>query len=655
MGQDATDEELADLDAVLSQGIAYLEKIELAQADPDSPKIGKVRTPETDGSTSSEIKNPYPFEIEEWVDLIAKIAGGVKSRAGNKITLGNGSVIELPTTDRGPQQIESGDNPDSYSSQDVGALEKEVVAAFEPLYEKMNALTARDEQRQVQQAAAEFISALPSAPVQSGARVLLQNVKTFEEFEGEKDRIIKMAQSVNGKGRWEGLAKGIGFTGLAQDTPVSPSGRLPENPSEMCEYLVQACVEKYDLDTVLAPRAMGEAKTVSELKQDTTEAEDIIDPTTGVTIAYTPRNALRKFLQDECIRHPRAAMQYTNLLRYGERGLTQAVPEGANEASAIATGQPFVFPLISRVFPALLLTRLGAVYPIDRPDARLFYWNDIIEDITEDEENYTYQIGCYDMDLTNSPGEFEEANRLSLELLDVPLSVSEYKLAAEWSMEMENKLLAYQNRDPLGEYITKMADAIARERNRAALVAMMAASADRNINYGTVRPSSAWLQPDWNDQLHASVQRASSLIFNRRYREASYVVADAQSCDRLMRGMKSGTFQETRDTWNFAHGLSVVGQPQNFYTLIKCAYFREFTDLERGTLTNKLLVVARGETFSDAGIVYAPFTYNVVPLLIHPTTFKKQVGVIEQSAMKVVIPEMFARVTVKVGETGSDW
>jgi hypothetical protein len=53
--------------------------------------------------------------------------------------------------------------------------------------------------------------------------------------------------------------------------------------------------------------------------------------------------------------------------------------------------------------------------------------------------------------------------------------------------------------------------------------------------------------------------------------------------------------------------------------------------------------------------VWAPYTFDVRPLLSYPGTFANEVGVMERSVLKVVVPQMFARLTIQPGVTGTDW
>lgn len=676
LDQDSDESEYDAIESALVQGLSeVLDRLDLDQADPDGPKLAdKPRTPEADGSTANGIKEPYPHPgLDEWLPtFLAKVASVKKS--GNKVVIDDGrETYELIRTEKGPQQIESGDNPDSYARQNadpntvrITDVRDEVIGMLDqavgPAFEQMTSLNAEMERRLVQDDVRAFIGNLPDPATQQAARSLLQNVATRSEFEEKTQDIGKFVGTLTG-GKWQHAAKGVGFnTGNPSDAPVSPDGRLPETIWEIPDYLTQAALDQCDLGKVLNQDRTAGAPIARDVSKD---PDFIYDNKDGVPYLQTatPQAGLRMLLRNMVQQNQGDATHYLNLLQAGDRGfrrLDQAMPGGSTAASGVVAGQPFIFPLISRVYPQLLLARVGAVYPIDRPDTRFFYWNDLGYKYdgagsVSSTAATLYQMGCYDLNIASDPGEGVQASRLGFELVEELLSVSPRKMTAFWSQEMEDKLIAYHNRDPLGEYITRMADHIAREVNFNALELMLDASDAQTVTYGTDTPS-GWEPGDWKAQLHGYVQRASSKIFQSRYREASFVIGDADSTDRLMRTMASGAFQQTRDTWEFAHGIQVVGSPQNFYTVIKCAWWgRDYPGSAVGKFKDKLLLVARGDTFSDCGIVYAPFTYRIVPLFAEPNDFTKRVGVMEQSALKVVIPQMFARVDIRTGVTGVDW
>jgi hypothetical protein len=408
---------------------------------------------------------------------------------------------------------------------------------------------------------------------------------------------------------------------------------------EGIKKLVQQTDDEYRLSEVITSKAAN-----GELVQRI-EDEDFSAPTiAGQPMFYSPRQGLTNLLQNMTQRYPDAAQKWI----MWEQGLMeQAAP--TISLTDVASAQPFIFPIIARVYPQLLLTRVGAVYPMDRPLAQLFYWDDVGVLADGTEAGYLYDVNYLDWDLGDDNGEGETTDELELRITSTNVEATKRALHANWSIEVEQDLRAYHNRELINEVVTKMADQIARKINRQALSLMLTASNSREVTYGALPPATgSWTADSWADQLHFHVQLASDEIFNKRYREGAIIIGDARSTSRLMRGMKSGLFQQAKDEWRFNNGIQVVGSVNNYFTVIKTPTWG------LSGMNNTLLVVGRGETFSDAGIVYAPYTYEVVPMLAYPDVLTKKVGIVERSALKVVIEEMFARVKVQPSTQGTN-
>jgi len=231
LDQDSTIDDITFADAHIERlsgaAMAYLN-----QADPDAPPIGKMRTPEMDGVTGTGIEDPYPHPFKEIVEHLGKVAGGVKGRSGNKITFGNGATIELPTQSKGPQQIESGDNPDSYKSQDdltdedIEAILNEKFAPAEEaasfFVEKLQAVSAAMEAREVKNMVQDFVSGFGDTALQRGARACMQGCETVEDFDARKCEFMRTAEAMSGgKSMFQSKIRTIGFNiGEPEDTPL---------------------------------------------------------------------------------------------------------------------------------------------------------------------------------------------------------------------------------------------------------------------------------------------------------------------------------------------------------------------------------------------------------------------------------------------------
>lgn len=635
---------IEEIDDILGQGLERVNEIlaeavaiedELAQSDPDAPKIGKMRKPEDDGVVGNDIERPYPHHISEMVEAFGPACGGVSSSNDKGIKFKDGTTIEFPKKSPGPQTVESGDNPDSYKKQnsEPTMTDEDIASMLDqaagPALDRIARISEAQEERLVQSKVNDYLSQISDPAIRRGAEVHFKGAASLDDFDVLQQHFEEIAGTIAGPAKWKGIGANFNLNQM-NDAPLRE--RAPRDNQENIQKLVQTIDDEYRLSDVITSTAAD-----GTLVQRIDDSEFSAPQIAGRPMYYSPRQGLTNLLQTMTNIYPEAAQKW---LMWEQGLMEQAAP--TISLTDVASAQPFIFPIIARVYPQLLLTRVGAVYPMDRPLAQLFYWDDVGVFADGSEAGYLYDTEYLDWTLGDDNGEGEISDELELRIRSANVEVSSKKLHANWSLEVEQDLRAYHNRELINEVVTKMADQIARKINRTALSQMLTASNDREVTYGTLPPATgSWTADSWADQLHFHVQLASDEIFKKRYREGAIIIGDARSTSRLMRGMKSGLFQQSKDEWRFNNGIQVVGSVNNYFTVIKTPTWG------LSAMSNTLLVVARGETFSDAGIVYAPYTYEVVPMLAYPDVATKKVGIMERSALKVIIPEMFARVSIQ--------
>ncbi len=504
----------------------------------------------------------------------------------------------------------------------------------------------------VQDLVGRMLSDVPvGSPTYAAARKHLMQADTVEELRDRASSFETLMQDLGGN-EWANAnwGSGIGFTGLAKDAPVTVfgDGRAPESVPEMIDAMVQDTRELYKIDEVFT----GTDSTGRALMQDSHNV--VRHP--GVTYTH-PSDGLKSLLQTMARQYPDLARAYTMILQ--GRSLDQALPSGGMGSGSFAAAQPYIFEMISMVYPQLFVTRIGGTIPIDRPLAKIFTRKVIGVKHTTGAQNELHDMYYHDPSLADTPGEGNTSSRVRISVTSEDLSVTDRTLSAIWDIPVEQDYRAYHNRDIMSEIVAEAANEIAREINSLCLGLCYTASDSRQIDWGSQLPDSTtypgWTMRDWQKTLLTAVLRASTEIFKNRYRMASILLCDPETVVALQQTMEMGAFQTARDTWNYANGIALAGSINNLYTVFSVGFWghsgaaSSYVDK-----TGTILAIARGETFSDAGLIYAPYTYEVMPMLTQPGERTREIGVLSRDATKVVIPEMFSRVNLKA-EQGIPW
>jgi len=332
---------------------------------------------------------------------------------------------------------------------------------------------------------------------------------------------------------------------------------------------------------------------------------------------------------------------------------TTSVGSGGAPISAL-----FIFPIVTRVFPQLIVTELASVQPMDRPDGKIFFWdvyrdaNVGVDSVDEAGDTVTGKMrmdrsSSFSSSYADDPGECGTANCLQGRMSAKSVTAQTKKLRAKWSIELMQDLRAYHNMSIDSEMVTKLALEIALEWNQIALNEMIAAVAS-NRNYGTVAPS-GYTQKEWNEELVRFIEASSVDIFSRRNDVMTHVVAGPQAWIKMSATSRLGFRADGSNPSQFA-GLTLTP----FQTISGLNVKTYMTNFWNGVNTDKILVIRRGQDWSDTPYVWAPYVDYVSPIINTPTTiFEQQVGVMSRAAHKVVVSDALASVTIQSGITGT--
>lgn len=335
----------------------------------------------------------------------------------------------------------------------------------------------------------------------------------------------------------------------------------------------------------------------------------------------------------------------------------QACVDGATTVGA--GGAPssaiFIFPLVRKVFPQLIVNEIASVQPMDRPDGKIFYLTAYrlagVNSVDEAGNTITNRMAINRTEslsdsYADDPGECLVSQRIQLRLAGVPVTAETKKLHAEWTIEELQDLRAYHNLDVAAELVSNLSREIAMEWNLTVLNELLLAASAGNLTFGTAN-ATGYSQKEWDEYISRYLSGASNAIFKKRNGGATHIIAGPDAWLKLESSFRTGV-QIQGATPEMYPGLLLnpfMGGSANQWKGL-------MTNFWVGQNSNKILVIRRGQDWSDTPYVWAPYIDYVSPVLTHPDTLKQQQGVMSRAAHKVVVSDAAATVTIAPGQTG---
>jgi hypothetical protein len=330
---------------------------------------------------------------------------------------------------------------------------------------------------------------------------------------------------------------------------------------------------------------------------------------------------------------------------------TTALGAGGAPSSAL-----FIFPLVRRVYPRLIATELASVQPMDRPDGKIFY----LDTIRRDANGYVDEAGAtvsnrmpiqrsdsFSDSYADDPGECETSLFVQLRMSSKSIAAETKKLHAAWSIEELQDLRSYHNLDVSLELVGGLSREVALEWNQVVLAEMLNGALAGNLNFGTTAPS-GYTQKEWEEYLPRYIDAASNRVFKQRNGDITHLVAGADAWLKLSATHRIATNPNSETPTQF-EGLTLTPWMGGSTPGLK-VYKTSFWNARN---SDKILVLRRGEDWSDTPYVWAPYIDYVSPVLTLPDTLNQKQGIMSRVAHKVVVGEAMATITIQNGVTGS--
>ena len=301
----------------------------------------------------------------------------------------------------------------------------------------------------------------------------------------------------------------------------------------------------------------------------------------------------------------------------------------------------YAFPLVRRIFPKLIAQSLVSVQPMTQPTGKVFYL---------DFKYGTAKAPTVVGDRVDESGKFNKTyadaveggavREINFDISSQDVSAEEKKLKAIWTMETQQDLKSYHGLDAETEIMGVASEEIIREVDMVIIDDLVAGATAGNVNWTKAMPQALpWTALDpkiYAATLYDAIVDANNLIFKKRYRNATWIVADSDTCTRLEK-LEGFKLTETVDDAVFNVGIHQFGVLRNRWVIFKHPWFQ----------TDKMLIGYKGSSWLDTGYVYCPYIpLYTTPLIVDPNDFKPRRGLMSRYAKKMVVGDCYATVTL---------
>jgi len=303
----------------------------------------------------------------------------------------------------------------------------------------------------------------------------------------------------------------------------------------------------------------------------------------------------------------------------------------------VATAAPYIFPMVRRIFPKLIANELVSVQPMSKPDGKVFYldfYRAATPGTLGDRVDKSIDEDYADRDPGGAVAE------ISFKIASSPVSAKQKALKAKWEIETQQDLKAYHGEDAEALLMGVTGNEIIRETDQEIILDILANATAGNVNWVMTVPASgaySTLDPKvYKETLYDAITDCNNLIFKKVFRNATWILADADVCARLEKLEKFKLF-EGADAQTENIGVIRFGTLAQKYKVYKHPWFT----------ANKMLMGYKGLSWIETGYVYAPYIpLWTTPLIVDPNDFTPRRGVMTRFAKKMVNGDFFGTITL---------
>lgn len=318
--------------------------------------------------------------------------------------------------------------------------------------------------------------------------------------------------------------------------------------------------------------------------------------------------------------------------------------EAANRLGDIVTFTTVSMPLVRKIFSRLIAMDMVSVQPISQPTAKVFYLDFVFGedkgDVSAGESIYTRRERSGVRAYADRTPETGTVQSLKLKLTDSDITAVEKALKAEWSLELEQDLMAYHGLAIEPELLAICQQEIVNEVDGMILYDMLAKASAGNVQWNTTGYLANDLtvtmyKKEYDKTLMDAFTDASNAIFKKRYRYGSWIIGHPDDVVRLEK-MEDFKTVEGGVPEEFIIGRHQIGTLQGKWRVYKDPFW---------PTPKKFLMGYKGATWSDTVAFYAPYIpLYTTPLLVDPNTFTPRRGLMSRFAYGTLISDGLATI-----------
>ena len=296
-------------------------------------------------------------------------------------------------------------------------------------------------------------------------------------------------------------------------------------------------------------------------------------------------------------------------------------------------------PIMRRLIPSLITNELVLLQSLPVPDGKIFF-----EDFLDENGNRVDLKANFNKDYSNSAGEGADIKNLQLKMTSDTISCVAKKLKAQWTLELQQDMYAYLAMTTESEMVSGISTQIRMELEGQMMNLLYTSATAGNVNWYTVPPDADTKTIDiqaYNKTLYHAICDADNEIFKKRFVNADWIVADADICNRLEK-LDNFVIDPAEAANRKTIGRRVLGTLSGKYKVYKDPFFAPSKILLG--FTNPDRVHHTGAVMATYVPAYLTGTWE------NPAKMDFVKGFMTRNAMKVVIGDMYATVTIVEGK-----
>lgn len=499
--------------------------------------------------------------------------------------------------------------------------------------------------RTLNEARVELIAQARSQLTETGLEALkqaLNDTKTAEELVTTHEIMLALLMKA--------FAKGDDSAAVTQSETYAPRTYLKQSAEELAPKTVGELFQnmtRHLPDTYAGQQTDFAGQVPNHLTSPRKAVQQILANTARMKVpgTFDGGSAARALL---AVEQGRIDVARDILDQAADAGATLST--GNADPGGAPTSNLYIFPLIVRVYPRLILNEIASIQPLDRPEAKIFYLDHYRygdpSGSTRKRLDLNTSSNPLNSSFANDPGEGADAKMIQMELSSRSIEATTKKLQAQFTIEQAQDLMAYHQMDAAQVLLQGIAREMANEWNMEVLNDMLAQATGSALTYNKTAPT-GFTQPEWDRYIWSYITKMSTDVFTYRNGGVTHLVCGTDAALALSKSMTFQAADIQDGNIEMYPGLEIfpIGVAPNGsrYRILKTNFWNQ------GSNKTKILGIRKGQEFFDTAYVFAPYADYLAPTFTHPGNFSQRLGLMSRAAKTVVVPEAMGYIDVATG------